>query len=586
MEKDTGFESHYVSPTDEKNVSGSRSNSLKDHVRGRQFSLTGENEAIVTADTNQLKRNLHGRHMQMIAIGGAIGAGLFVGSGSALSHGGPGSLVICFIIIGIMLLMVMQALGELAVMYPVNGAFASYIIRFIDPSWGFAVGWEYTIQWLTILPFEITTAGITIQYWRTDLNIGIWIATFLAALALIQVFGVRGYGEVEFVLAIIKILGCIGFIIFGIVADCGGVPTDNRGYIGAHYWHDPGAFRNGFKGFCSVFVTASFAFGGTELTGLAAAEAADPKRAIPKATRQVFWRITFFYVVNLFIMGLIVPSDSDVLLGSGDTGNTKASPFVLAFVLAGVKGLPSVFNVIICLAVISVANSATYASTRTLQALAQEGYAPKFLAYVDKKGRPIPTVIIQLLFGLLAFIGEASNATTVFTWLLSISGLSNFFVWGSICVAHIRFRSAWHHRGHSLEELPYRATFGVWGSVLGAFLNLLCLIAQFYTAAFPIGGSSGSEAANDFFEAYLAAPMLLALYLGWKTYSFFAWPAHRPLWVKTSDIDVYTGMRDDQKHISDPEASPEQRRQSIVSVEESRTKSWKDYPKFIVTSLF
>ena len=435
------------------------------------------------------------------------------------------------------------------------------------------------------MPFEVTTAGITISYWRDDLNIGIWIAVFLVALSCVQFFGVRGYGETEFVLAIIKVAACAGFIIFGIVVDCGGVPTDNRGYLGAQYWHSPGAFNNGFKGFCSVFVTASFAFGGTELTGLAAAEAADPRRAIPKATRQVFWRIAFFYVVNLFILGLIVPSDSDVLLGSSG-GNTKASPFVLAISLAGVKGLPSVFNVVITLAVLSVANSATYASTRTLQALAQEGLAPKLLAYVDKKGRPIPTIILQLAFGLLAFIGENGKSDDVFTWLLSISGLANFFVWGSICIAHIRFRSAWKFNGHGVDELPYRAQFGIWGSYLGVFLNFICLAAQFYIAAFPIGGSSGAVAAEGFFESYLAAPILLALYLGWKAYSFFAWPAHRPMWIATQNIDIYTGLREDQKTISDPEADPEFRRQSVLSVEESRKKQWYHYPYIALRSLF
>jgi len=282
----------------------------------------------------------------------------------------------------------------------------------------------------------------------------------------------------------VKILACSGFIIFGVIVDCGGVPTDPRGYIGARYWHDPGAFRNGFKGFCSVFVTASFAFGGTELTGLAAAESADPRKQVPKATKQVFWRIAFFYVVNLFILGLIVPSNADILLGSSGA-NTKYSPFVYAIEQAGVKGLPSVFNAVITISVISVANSATYASTRTLQALAQEGMAPKILAYVDKKGRPIPTVLLQILFGFLAFANEATSAGNVlFTWLLALSGLANFFIYGSICISHIRFRQAWKLQGHTLDELPFRAAFGVWGSWLGLFLNIMCLMAVFYTALF------------------------------------------------------------------------------------------------------
>jgi amino acid transporter len=287
---------------------------------------------------------------------------------------------------------------------------------------------------------------------------------------------------VEFVLSTIKVLGCIGFIILGVVIDCGG--TGNQGYLGAHYWHDPGAFVNGFKGFCSVFVVAAFAFGGTELVGLAAAEAENPRKSLPQATKQVFWRITFFYVVSLFIVGLIVPANDPNLLNATSGADSRYSPFVIAIRLAGIKGLPSVFNVIITISVISVANSCTYGSTRTMQALAERGMAPKLLAYVDSKGRPIYGVIIQLLFGLLAFIGESGKSTTVFNWLLSLSGLSDFFVWGGICLAHIRFRAAWKAQGHVKDELPYQAMFGVIGSWYGLILNILCMIATFYVALF------------------------------------------------------------------------------------------------------
>lgn len=416
-----------------------------------------------------------------------------------------------------MLLLTMQALAELGVMFPVNGAFFSYAVRFINESWGFACGWDYAIQWLTILPFEITAAGITISYWQkgAEINIGVWITVFLLALAIVQIFGVRGYGEVEFVLSMIKIVACTGFIILGIIINCGGVPTDPRGYIGGLYWYDPGAFRNGFKGFCSVFVTASFSFGGTELTGLAAAEAANPMKSIPQATKQVFYRITFFYVVCLLIIGLIVPSNSDVLLNSSGA-NTKASPFVYAIQLAGIKGLPSVFNTVITISVLSVANSCAFGSTRTIHALASHGMAPKFLAYVDKHGRPLPCVILQLVFGLLAFVNEATtNGAIFFNWLLALSGLANFFIWGSICFSHVRFRAGWVAQGHSLDDLPYKATFGIWGSWVGIALNMICLAASFYVALFPIGSS---PSAKGFFNEYLAAPLILCLYLGWKIY--------------------------------------------------------------------
>ena len=412
----------------------------------------------------------------------------------------------------------------------------------------------------------------------------IWIAVFLTILSVIQIFGVRGYGEVEFVLSMIKIAACTGFIIFGIIVNCGGVPTDNRGYIGARYWHSPeNAFRNGFKGFCSVFVTASFAFGGTELTGLAAAEAADPVREIPKATKQVFWRITFFYVVNLFILGLILPASSDELLNSSGA-NTKASPFVLAIKLAGVKGLPSVFNAVITVAVISVANSATYASTRTIQAMAAQGMAPKFLAYVDKKGRPIPTIILQLVFALIAFVNEApSTGSQIFNWLLALSGIANFFVYGSICIAHIRFRQAWKHHGHSLDEIPYKASFGVIGSYIGAFMNFLCLAAQFYVAIWPLGGAAPD--AEVFFGAYLAAPLLIALYIMWKAYAWGKFPTHRALYVKIKDIDVMTGLRPEQLLVSGPDVLEADRRHSVTELQSQKPKGAMGWVKRITGTL-
>ena len=219
------------------------------------------------------------------------------------------------------------------------------------------------------------------------------------------------------------------------------------------------------------------------MVGLAAAESANPRKAIPTASKQVFWRIAFFYIVNLFIVGLILPANDDRLLNSSGA-NTKASPFVLAIEDAGIQVLPSIMNAVITVAVISVANSCTFGSTRTMQALAEQGMAPRFLAYIDKQGRPLWCVAIQLIFGLLAYVGLAADGSTVFNWLLAISGLSYFFVWGSICLTHIRFRYAWKAQGFTLEQIPYKPGLGVWGSWIGLGLNILCLIATFYSSLY------------------------------------------------------------------------------------------------------
>jgi amino acid transporter len=214
--------------------------------------------------------------------------------------------------------------------------------------------------------------------------------------------------------------------------------------------------------------------------------------------------------------------------------------------MAGIKGLPSVMNAVITIAVLSVANSCTFGSTRTFQALASQGMAPALLAYVDKQGRPIPTVILQLAFALLAFINEANVGNQVFNWLLALSGIMYFFTWGSICLAHIRFRRAWAYNGRSLDELPFTAIFGVVGSWIGLGLNILCLIAQFYVALWPVGGKPD---AKSFFQTMLTLPLLIALYLFWKIFSatssnpklnYRGWR----LYVRTSEMDVLTGIRD------------------------------------------
>ncbi|RYN48463.1 putative amino-acid permease [Alternaria tenuissima] len=550
--------------------------SLGDHTKGHQLSANDEDVAIVISDQNELRKDLKGRHMQMIAIGGAIGSGLFIGSASSFVTGGPASVIIGFTLIGIMMYLMMQALAELAVMYPINGAFTMYICRFIDPSWGFACGWQYAISWLTVLPFEISAACNIIHYWSGSqgINNAAWITPLLVALIAIQFFGVKGYGEVEFVLSIIKVAACVGFMILGIIIDTGGVPTDDRGYIGNKYYNIPGVtsagFRNGFHGFCSVFVNAAFAYTGTELTGLAAAETDNPRKEIPKAAKQVIYRIILFYVVNLALVGLVVPVNNEALNGSAGASSLH-SPFVIAIQLAGIKVLPSIFNAVILIAVMSVANACTFGSTRTMQALAANGMGPKATAYIDKKGRPVVVVAIQLLFGLLAYINLAPNGGDIFTWLLSLSGITVLFVFGSIAIAHIRFRRAWAYKGHTLDEIPYRASFGVWGSWVCFFICAIALIAQFYVALWPVGGEALS--AEGFFELYMAAPFLVFLYSIWKVYSWFKFPSHRPLWIRTKDIDIYTGMRQGQREmISGEGVSEERRRASIQEMNDEQKK--------------
>ncbi|KAF4967889.1 hypothetical protein FSARC_4629 [Fusarium sarcochroum] len=487
----------------------------------------------------ELDRRMKPRHLQMIAIGGSIGAGFFVGSGKALYNGGPGAVLIDFILIGIMIFNVVFALGELAVMYPVSGGFYIYSSRFIDPSWGFAMGWNYVAQWATVLPLELTVCAVCIQYWNEDLSSGIFITIFLVAIVIINIFGGIGYAEEEFWSSCLKLGATVCFMIICLVLVCGGGPDNGRynEYWGARLWNeDPGAFKNGFKGFCSVFVTAAFSFAGTELVGLAAAESENPTKALPGAIKQVFWRITLFFVLGLFFVGLLVKSTDDRLNISGYS-NAKASPFVLVGEYSGLTGLNHFMNVIILVSVLSLGVSCVYGGSRTLTAMAENGYAPKIFAYVDRGGRPLWSVLVHILMGVIAYVNLDPKGGEIFDWLLALSGLSTLFTWGSICLAHIRFRAAWARQGHTIDEIPFTAAFGVAGSWLSLGLIVLVLIAQFYVAIVAPPGESGMGTVEGFFISYLALPVVLAFWaIGylWK----------REGWLSIDNIDVDTGRRE------------------------------------------
>jgi amino acid transporter len=419
---------------------------------------------------------------------------------------------------------------------------------------------SYAIQWLVVLPLEIVAASITLSFWpgANDTNKAAWVTIFLVVIVAINFFGVRGYGEAEFVFAIIKVVAVIGFIILGIILNCGGGP--DGGYIGGRYWKSnnvpanypgyqmgqpagsivSGAFNSGFKGLCSVFVTAAFSFAGTELVGLAAAESENPRKSLPTAIKQVFWRICLFYIVSLTIVSLLVPYGDARLLGDSSS-DAKASPFVIAINNAGIEVLPSVMNVVILIAVLSVGNSSIYGSSRTLAALAEQNQAPRILAYIDRAGRPLVSIIVASALGLLCYVvaGGQEDANTALNWLYSLSGLSSIFTWGSICLAHIRFRSAWKKQGHSVDELAFRSQVGVIGSWVGFILNCLVLVAQFWTAAWPIGYGTYTAAgiAQNFFLAYLAAPVVILFYIPYKIY-------YRTPFMKTMDMDLQSGRKE------------------------------------------
>jgi amino acid transporter len=241
------------------------------------------------------------------------------------------------------------------------------------------------------------------------------------------------------------------------------------------------------------------------------------------------------------LVGLLVPYNDPQLLNGATSEDAKASPFVLAINNAGISGLPSVFNVVIMIAVLSVGNSSVYGSSRTLAALAEQHQAPKILAYIDRKGRPLVSILLTCAVGLIAYTAvlSATAENNVFNWLVAISGLSAIFTWLTICFCHIRFRSAWKLAGHTLGELPFQSQPGVYGSWLGLILNSLVFVTQFWTGFSPVGYASmtTNELVINFFQVYLAAPIIVISGVGYKLW-------FKTKFVRTKDIDIKTGIRD------------------------------------------
>lgn len=474
-------------------------------------SLTTLERAVQKTANTQLQGTIGPISQAFIALGGCVGSGLLIVSGKALFYGGPAGVLIAWAVVSTFLYCVMQALAELSSTFPVSGAFAVYATRFIDPSFGFAAGWNYALFWVIVLPLELVAASLTINFWNSHINSVVWVAVFYVLIFVLNLFGSSGFEYFELVASIIKFLAVVGFDILAIVLICGG---GDEGFIGAHNWQHNGAFANGFKGVVSVLITATYSLAGTELVSLTAAESkANPRIALPHAIKMVFYRIIVFYMITLTFITFLVSSTNPTLIGGS---NALASPFVIAIQSGGIRALPSIFNVVVLISLLSIGNSAVYGFSRTILSLAEQGLAPKIFLYVDRCGRPLMGLLFSAIIGLLAFVSASSKQADVFNWLVAISALSTLFTWASCCIAHIRFRAAMKKQGRSLDELPYLSNTGTWGSWYATICLIVVLGLQFWTSLFPLGSLPD---ATVFFENYLGAVIVVAFYLGHKIYS-------------------------------------------------------------------
>ncbi|KAG5421486.1 hypothetical protein I9W82_000577 [Candida metapsilosis] len=504
-----------------------------------------EKDAIITS-MSPLSKRLRTRHLTWISLGASIGSGLFITSGSSLAHAGPLGLLLVWMFIGSFTFTTMASLSELATAFPVSGAFVTFPTLFINKSVGFAIAWNYALQWLVTMPLQLVAAALCIQFWNSHLHPAIFVTIFYVVIVFINLFGVKGYGEIESFLSLLKVVAVIGFNICGIIIVAGGVP--GQPYIGGANWHKPqgGLFNehSPFKNMCFIISSSTFAFAGIELFALAAVESATPKTSINRSRKQIFYRILVFYLVSIIMIGFLVPYKNSDLTGTTDgLIDTNTSPFVIAIKLANIHALPSIMNAVVIITVISVGNASVFASTRVLNAIGALEQGPKFLNFIDRKGRPMACLLIQFAFGLLAYlvcIPGNSTALSIFEWLLSLSGLSALFTFLVINVCQLRFHAALSHRARvAREELLYVSS--KWVSWYGIITIVATLALQFWAALWP---PKGGVDVTSFFQIYLGGIVLVASYLVHKVYDY--WYNNVPLtklWLSVDEINVDMGRR-------------------------------------------
>ncbi|PKF88544.1 amino acid permease [Peribacillus simplex] len=442
----------------------------------------------------------------MISLGGTIGTGLFLASGGAIHSAGPGGALVAYAIIGIMVYYLMTSLAEMAAFMPVAGSFRVYASKFVDPSFGFAIGWNYWYNWAITIAAELAAVVLIMKFWFPDSPSIIWSAIALIIMFLINYMSVKGFGETEFWFAMIKVVTVVIFLITGVLIILGIMGgKDPIGF--SNFTMGEGPFNGGFFTILGVFMAAGFSFQGTELLGVTAGESEDPEKNIPKAIRSVFWRIILFYILAIFVIGMIIPFTDSRLLSE----DVAVSPFTLVFERAGLAFAASIMNAIILSSVLSAGNSGMYASTRMLWDLARDGKAPKFLGKLDKRGVPVNALIVTSLVGCVAFLASFFGDGVVYIWLLNASGMAGFVTWVGIAIAHYRFRKAYAAQGLDMNALPFRAKGFPFGPIFALVLCIIIIIGQGYQAF-----SSDGIDWNSMFVSYIGLILFFVLWFGYK----------------------------------------------------------------------
>ncbi|MGU3413338.1 phenylalanine transporter [Enterobacteriaceae bacterium C34A] len=389
-----------------------------------------------------LQRGLQNRHIQLIALGGAIGTGLFLGIGPAIQMAGP-AVILGYAIAGIIAFLIMRQLGEMVVEEPVSGSFAHFAYKYWGPFAGFLSGWNYWVMFVLVGMAELTAAGIYMQYWLPEVPTWIWAAAFFVIINAVNLVNVRLYGETEFWFALIKVLAILGMIGFGLWMLFSGHGGEHASFD--NLWQHGGFFATGWHGLVLSLAVIMFSFGGLELIGITAAEARDPETTIPKAVNQVVYRILLFYIGSLVVLLALYPWINV---------KSDSSPFVMIFHNLDSNVVASALNFVILVASLSVYNSGVYSNSRMLFGLSVQGNAPKFLTRVNRRGVPVNSLLLSGAITSLVVLVNYLLPHEAFGLLMALVVATLLLNWIMICLAHLKFRNAQRRKG---REPTFRA---------------------------------------------------------------------------------------------------------------------------------
>lgn len=514
--------------------------------KGGRDSSSDEKRSVATSVGQfHTKRKLDLRHINLIAIGGSIGTGLFITIGSSgLVGAGPLGLLLAYCFWTLVILMLTVSVGEMVCFLPVDSPFLSMAGRVVDPAFECAASVNFWLMQSLYIPFEITAVNAMVHYWRDDYSPAIPLVIQIIIYAALNIFAVRAYGESEFWLSLGKLILCIGLLLFTLITMCGGNPKHDA--FGFRNWHAAGGpiaesigtgATGRLQGFLSGLFSACFVVVSAEYLSMTAGEARDPRKSMARAFRSVLARLVVFYIGgSLSVSILIAYNDPGYLEKTASSSNAAASPYVAAMSNLGITVLPDIVNVAIISAAFSAGNSYTYCSSRALYALSLKGFAPKFLRRCTKAGVPIYCVGVSVLFSLLSLMQLGSSGAKVLSYMVSLCTGSQILNYALMGTTYLCFYRACKVQGIDRSEFTFRSWFQPYTAIFATAMLWIVVGILGYTVFLP-----GRWSVNTFLYNYVMLFVTIAVFLVWKVWK-------KTKFIRPEDADLQTGIEEIEEH--------------------------------------